>query len=88
MAKKRSKKATKNGGNGNGRSGDGHRSDVQTVTFRIPTTLKQNVERAAKERDMTTTRFVVEALESKVNDEPPAWWGKAQVAGVSRRPAS
>ena len=49
---------------------------VQTVTFRIPVQLKKSVEEAARSRGMTTTRFVVEALESEVNEEPPRWWRK------------
>jgi len=49
---------------------------VQTVTFRIPTKLKQGVEQAARGRGMTTTRFVVEALENEVNEGPPRWWRK------------
>lgn len=55
-----------------------HDGRVQTVTFRIPSSLKKSVERVARSRGMTTTRFVVEALESEVNDEPPRWWNKAK----------
>lgn len=77
-------KTTTNGvkaqANGNGSSGR-----VQTVTFRIPVQLKKSVEQAARSRGMTTTRFVVEALESEVNDEPPRWWRKA---GVEERRAT
>ena len=88
MAKKRFKKTGASPNGKNGKNGDGHRSDVQTVTFRIPSSLKRSVERAAKDRGMTTTRFVVEALESEVNDEPPAWWGKAHSSASQRRQAS
>jgi hypothetical protein len=83
MAKKRPKSrrhSTKVNGKANGakESGktNGHHAGgrVQTVTFRIPVQLKKSVEQSARSRGMTTTRFVVEALENEVNDKPPRWW--------------
>lgn len=92
MAKKRSKSrrySAKVNGKANGakESGkaNGHHAGgrVQTVTFRIPVQLKKSVEQTARSRGMTTTRFVVEALENEVNDKPPRWW-RAQ--GEGERP--
>ena len=68
----------KTNGKTNGKSnGHGGRGPMTTVTFRISLSLKKSVQRAAQERDMTTTRFAVEALEDAVTDEPPRWWQKA-----------
>lgn len=53
---------------------------VLTVTFRIPASLKRNVEDTAKGRGMTTTRLVVEALSNEVGDRPPRWFSNWQLS--------
>ena len=83
-------KSSKNGSSVKGESAAdadtdaGSRGRIMTVTFRIPASLKESVSRTARSRAMTTTRFVVEALENAVNNEPPRWWSKAARSGGGR----
>jgi hypothetical protein len=73
-----------NGSNGNGNGSNGEAShdkktrarhgNVMTVTFRIPVNLKKGIEEDAKHLGMTTTRWMVEAAEDKLQGKPPRWW--------------
>lgn len=47
-----------------------------TVTVRFSRTLAGSLEQAARQRLMTKTRLLREALENHVLVEPPAWWLK------------
>jgi hypothetical protein len=67
--------------NGNGSNGDAshvakraRHGNVMTVTFRIPVNLKKGIEEDAKHLGMTTTRWMVEAAEDKLQGKPPRWW--------------
>lgn len=69
--------------NGIATNGDGHHTEkkararhgnVMTVTFRIPVNLKKGIEEDAKHLGMTTTRWMVEAAEDKLQGKPPRWW--------------
>jgi hypothetical protein len=69
-------------GNGNGLGVDAshekrtraRHGNVMTVTFRIPVNLKKGIEEDAKHLGMTTTRWMVEAAEDKLEGKPPRWW--------------
>lgn len=94
MASKRSSKTNPRVSEGDSANGGGRkRFETETVTFRIPLSLKEACEKIAIAREITTTRFVIEALMSEINNEPPRWWtnwhlSKDGSRSVSRKSAA
>jgi hypothetical protein len=52
--------------------------DLRTVTFRIPRSLKKQLEDRANKEQVTETIVLIRALQNEIDDKPPRWFEEWQ----------